>query len=1101
MSKKTQGSFIQLNGEEFYKIANYDCMEDFFMTMISASDIWNFCWSKGGLTAGRIDCDHAVFPYYTADKVQDAKSYTGPYTEIIVKNTTWKPFAEIDESCMDSSVFERNLYKNVPGTKIIFEEINKKLNLAFRYCWTSSAKFGLVRKSTIENLGNKAYDLTILDGCRNILPACVTADFQNNNSVLLDAYKKTDLDTESKLAIFSVSSIVTDKAEPNEGLYANVSWFNTEDTPILDLADPTSTVVKGKRPACFIKKSIKLGKKEQESWYQVFDTFLDSCRVADLAAKLANRKELTKELAEDIEAGTAAIMQRIGDADGIQETAAKNTTIHHSANVLFNIMRGGIFADGGKINITDFINSTAVRNKAGAKELTTLLESKGISGLVDYSTLKDAIFTDDACPQAKRLFLEYMPLTFSRRHGDPSRPWNRFAIKIQNPDGSQVLNYEGNWRDIFQNWEALVWSYPEYIENMCAKFLNAMTIDGFNPYRITRQGIDWEVPEPDNPWAQIGYWGDHQVIYFEKLLEFCLKTKKQDFLNGLNEAIYASANVPYRIADYASILKDPRNTISFDYNLNKTISDKAASYGTDAKLIADEKGNPYLVSITAKMLQIVIGKVANLVPGGGIWLNTQRPEWNDANNALAGYGLSVVTTCYLRRFLKELISIYKDAPQTAYTLPEEIATCFTGLGKVFASYDAEKTATDNALRYNFTKDAGLLFETERKAFYANGYNGKNAEVSKDELVKILESMLETVEVTIKHNRREDGLYHAYNTMKITDSTMEVSYLTEMLEGQVAVLSSGLLSGKEVADLAKVLKSSKLFEARQYSYLLYPDKELPGFRNKNAIAASAEVKALADKLGANYLKLDAKGFYHFNADFRNARVLEEYITSLETKPAAEDVKALLELYEKTFNHQNFTGRSGTFFAYEGLGSIYWHMVSKLLLAIQEAAIKAATTGDDKATTDALIEAYYDVRKGIGFNKTPELYGAFPQDPYSHTPKNQGAKQPGMTGQVKEEVLTRFGELGVTLEDSTATFAPSILQTSEFIKNGNKYYLKFTWCGVPVEYNLVTKGNEEISVTNSEGKTENRKGTSLTKEETKLLFKRNGSIKEIKVSVSL
>ena len=193
---------------------------------------------------------------------------------------------------------------------------------------------------------------------------------------------------------------------------------------------------------------------------------------------------------------------------------------------------------------------------------------------MDYSTLKDAIFTDDGCPQAKRLFLEYMPLTFSRRHGDPSRPWNRFAIKIQNPDGSQVLNYEGNWRDIFQNWEALVWSYPEYIENMCAKFLNAMTIDGFNPYRITRQGIDWEVPEPDNPWAQIGYWGDHQVIYFEKLLEFCLKTKKQEFLDGLNEAIYASSNVPYRIADYDAILKDPRNTITFDYKLNSELLEK-----------------------------------------------------------------------------------------------------------------------------------------------------------------------------------------------------------------------------------------------------------------------------------------------------------------------------------------------------------------------------------------------------------------------------------------------------------------------------------------------------------------------------------------------
>jgi hypothetical protein len=32
-------------------------------------------------------------------------------------------------------------------------------------------------------------------------------------------------------------------------------------------------------------------------------------------------------------------------------------------------------------------------------------------------------------------------------------------------------------------------------------------------------------------------------------------------------------------------------------------------------------------------------------------MNTQRPEWNDANNALVGKGLSVVTVAYLRRFI------------------------------------------------------------------------------------------------------------------------------------------------------------------------------------------------------------------------------------------------------------------------------------------------------------------------------------------------------------------------------------------------------------------------------------------------------------------
>ena len=65
-----------------------------------------------------------------------------------------------------------------------------------------------------------------------------------------------------------------------------------------------------------------------------------------------------------------------------------------------------------------------------------------------------------------------------------------------------------------------------------------------------------------------------------------------------------------------------------------------------------------LVNLTAKLLQLVIAKAANLVPGGGVWMNTQRPEWNDANNALAGWGLSMVTTCYMERMLKFLIDIF-----------------------------------------------------------------------------------------------------------------------------------------------------------------------------------------------------------------------------------------------------------------------------------------------------------------------------------------------------------------------------------------------------------------------------------------------------------
>ena len=120
----------------------------------------------------------------------------------------------------------------------------------------------------------------------------------------------------------------------------------------------------------------------------------------------------------------------------------------------------------------------------------------------------------------KRLCMEYLPLKFSRRHGDPSRPWNKFSINTRSEvDGSKILDYEGNWRDIFQNWEALALSFPAFTESMIHKFLNATTFEGYNPYRVTKGGFDWETIEPDNPWSYIGYWGDHQIIYLLKLLE------------------------------------------------------------------------------------------------------------------------------------------------------------------------------------------------------------------------------------------------------------------------------------------------------------------------------------------------------------------------------------------------------------------------------------------------------------------------------------------------------------------------------------------------------------------------------------------------------
>lgn len=203
-------------------------------------------------------------------------------------------------------------------------------------------------------------------------------------------------------------------------------------------------------------------------------------------------------------------------------------------------------------------------------------------------------------PELERICYEYLPLTFSRRHGDPSRPWNQFSIETKNEDGSQKLSYEGNWRDIFQNWEALSLSFPEYIESIISKFVNASTADGYNPYRIAREGIDWESPDPDDSWSYIGYWNDHQIIYLQKFLEQSENYHPGKLDELLSREIFVYANVPYRIKTFDEIINNPKDTIVFDFSLNKRINEIVKLKGADGKLLHGPDGNIYRVNLTEK---------------------------------------------------------------------------------------------------------------------------------------------------------------------------------------------------------------------------------------------------------------------------------------------------------------------------------------------------------------------------------------------------------------------------------------------------------------------------------------------------------------------
>ena len=122
---------------------------------------------------------------------------------------------------------------------------------------------------------------------------------------------------------------------------------------------------------------------------------------------------------------------------------------------------------------------------------------------------------------------------------------------------------------------------------------------------------------------------------------------------------------------------------------------------------------------------------------------------------------------------------------------------------------------------------------------------------------------------------------------------------------------------------------------------------------------------------------------------------------------------------------------------------------------------------------------------------------------------------MTGQVKEDIISRFGELGLLIKNGIISFNPSLIKKEEFLteKNSFTYYdiqgnenssnlepgsLAFTFCQVPV---IIRKATSNSIMLLKNGLTDVSKKLSLSADESKSIFERNGEIELIEVNVVL
>jgi len=1151
-SEPPTGRLVDDGGEPAYRIDGAEALAPFLMSVVSASNHWLFASSTGALTAGRRHPGLALFPYVTEDKIHDAAGVTGPATAILATRDgaprLWRPLREDERLAWP---VRRSLVKTLLGHRLAWEEENPALGLAFRAAWTTSDRHGFVRQCRLVNAGPGPVAVRLLDGLLNLLPADVDEQLQAGLSCLVDAYKRAERLPGTTLALFTLVAQVVDRPEPRESLHATTVWSHGLPSPRLHLdaaalgrferGEPLDepAEVRGRRGAYLAEATFTLPPGGQLEWLQVAEVAQPQRAVVALAKALADPAALAAAVRADAADGGARLRRFVAATDGLQQTADAAASAHHLANVLFNDLRGGLFPDGHAVPGRDLAAFVACASRATAARHVALLDALPAS-LPRAEAVARLEATGD--PDLARLALEHLPLTFSRRHGDPSRPWNRFDIQVRDARGERRLGYQGNWRDIFQNWEALALSHPEFVEGMIARFADASTADGHNPYRISHRGLDWEVPEPGHPWSAIGYWGDHQLPYLLRLLELSRRLHPARLPALLERAIFTYADVPYELASWQATVADPRRTIGFDAGKHARLVEREGRDGADGRLLhaRDAAGAPrggeatglHRVTLLEKLLVPALARLAAFVPGGGVWMTTGRPEWNDANNALVGWGVSVVTLCHLERYLAFLPELLAPLGGRATPLSPEVAAWAESTRQALARSEEvlARPEPTPAGRAEVMAALGGAATAYREALYRRGLSAP-APAPADALLDLVARALAAVRGAVTANRRPDGLYHAYNLLRpLGPDGFGLERLPEMLEGQVAALGTRLVGPAEACHLLDALRQSRLWREDQRSYLLYPDRDPPRFLEKNvvppeALAASPLLARLAEAgTHPEVIGRDAAGRLRFGEGITGADRLREGLVALSAagEPGVDEeaVAAALSVHEAVFHHHRFTGRSGSMFAYEGLGSIYWHMPAKLLLAVEEQALAAAAAGAPPELRRRLRQHAWAIRDGLGgLRKGPAAYGAFPLDPYSHTPRQAGARQPGMTGQVKEEILARLLEVGIAFEAGRIAFRPELVRREELhaapssleaLDAGGRAVrvalpegsLGVTLCQVPVVIRAAGPGEDpRHEVTWSGGRVERREGAVMDEAASQAVLGRTGEVERVDAWVVL
>ncbi|MDD4909305.1 MAG: hypothetical protein PHR44_01305 [Candidatus Omnitrophica bacterium] len=408
---------------------------------------------------------------------------------------------------------------------------------------------------------------------------------------------------------------------------------------------------------------------------------------------------------------------------------------------------------------------------------------------------------------------------YSRKHGDPERDYNRFAL---NP--TYLSEGNGNFRDVNQNRRSDCLFNPRLGDLNLKTFFNLQQLDGYNPLvikenifilaeakkseealkRFFKEGdigcvlpllegqfnIGKFLTQIDDKGIRIkgapealihflflnssrvqdaefgeGYWSDHwqyNIDLLENYLSVFPERLKYILLEDRGFSFYDTAeSVQPRGARY--VVKDGKvrqfHCLARHGDKKKMLAERQAE---PHKVRVDfGRGEVYHTTLLVKLLTLILNKLATLDPFGvGIEMEADKPNWFDALNGLpALLGSSSCETFELKRLIVLLSGLLKGLPRdTIAGIPEELKSFMDDLTAAIESYLNSGVKTRD---FDYWDRSNGIKEAFRKRTFF-GVSGKEVEVGIKEVASFLESASRRIGSSLSRGfDKKRGVFFSY----------------------------------------------------------------------------------------------------------------------------------------------------------------------------------------------------------------------------------------------------------------------------------------------------------------------------------------------------